>query len=82
MYYVFDALEIIMGPYDSYAEAKQDLDLQVTECYLEDDYPNPYVDYIEEGNQKARDWYWKNSTEDCPPAARERIIKRKKENGF
>ena len=37
MYYVFDALEIIMGPYDSYIEAKQDLDLQVTECYLEDD---------------------------------------------
>lgn len=80
MYYVFDALEIIMGPYDSYKEAQSDLDLQVTECYLEDDYPNPYVDYIDEGDQKAKNWYWNDSCEESPPITRERIIKRKQDN--
>lgn len=80
MYYVFDALEIIMGPYDSYKDAESDMDLMVTECYLEDDYPNPYVDYIEEGDQNARDRYWYGSCEDNPPTTRERIIKRKQEN--
>lgn len=48
MYYVFDALELIMGPYDSYEEALRDMNFMCEECYLEDDYPNPYVDYIDE----------------------------------
>lgn len=81
MYYVFDALEIIMGPYDTHKEAETDLTLMIEECHLLDDYPNPYVDYIEEGDLEAKDWYWKKSTEECPPVTRERIMKRSKENG-
>lgn len=78
MYYVFDALEIILGPYDTHKEAETDLILMIEECYLLDDYPNPYVDYIEEGDLEARDWYWNDSSEESPPTYRERIIKRKK----
>lgn len=72
MFYVFDALEIIMGPYESYEIAKRDMDFMCDECYLEDDFPNPYVDFIEE-----------NVDEDEALAypKRERIIKRKQDNG-
>lgn len=48
MWYVFDALEIIMGPYDTREQAEADLDLHIIELYLLEQYPNPYVDYIEE----------------------------------
>ena len=68
MYYVFDALEIIMGPYDSYKEAERDLDIQVTECYLEDDFPNPYIDFIEDEDEALAS------------PQRERIIKRNQDN--
>lgn len=78
MYYVFDALEIILGPYDTHKEAEWELTMMVEECYLLDDFPNPYVDYIEEGDVKTKDWYWNTSSEECPPITRERIIKRKK----
>lgn len=46
-WFVFESEEIIMGPYNSKEEAERDLDIQVTECYLEDEYPNPYVDFVE-----------------------------------
>lgn len=68
MYYVFDACEMIMGPYDTFEEAQYQLDLFITECYLLDDYPNPYVDYMQDYD------------EDLNFAKRERIIKRKKTN--
>lgn len=68
MFYVFDALEIIMGPYESYEIAKKDMDLMCDECYLEDDYPNPYVDEIVDEDETLA--YPK----------RERILKRKQEN--
>jgi len=46
-WFVFDAEEIIMGPYNTRKEAERDLDIQVSECYLEDDYPSPYIDFLE-----------------------------------
>lgn len=67
MYYVFDALEIIMGPYDTHKEAEWWLTAMVDGCNLLDDYPNPHIDYLE-------------CDEECPPITRERIIKRKKVN--
>lgn len=47
MWYVFDALEIIMGPYLTKEQAEVDMRLHINELYLLDDYPNPYVDYLE-----------------------------------
>lgn len=48
MWYVFDALEIIMGPYATKQQAEGDMSLHIKELYLLDYYPNPYVDFIEE----------------------------------
>lgn len=48
MFYIFDALEMVMGPYSTYKEAERDMDLHIEELNLLDYYPNPYVDYIEE----------------------------------
>lgn len=47
-WYVFDALEIIMGPYETEQEAIRYLDIFVTECYLLDQFPNPVIDYLQE----------------------------------
>jgi hypothetical protein len=65
MYYVFDALEIIMGPYDSYEEAKRDMEFFCDECYLEDQFPHPYVDFIVDED------------EELAYPKRQKIIKRK-----
>lgn len=48
MWYVFDALEIIMGPYQTKEQANADMKLHTDELYLLDHYENPYTDYIEE----------------------------------
>lgn len=48
MWYVFDALEIIMGPYETKEQAESDMKLHTDELYLLDNYENPYTDYIEE----------------------------------
>ena len=45
---MFDALEIIMGPYETKKQAENDMNLHVDELYLLDHYPNPCVDFIEE----------------------------------
>lgn len=68
MYYVFDAVEMIMGPFESFQEAQYQLDLFITECYLLDDYPNPYVDFMEDYDENLNF------------AKRERIIKRRVHN--
>lgn len=47
MWYVFDALEIIMGPYLTKEQAVADMNLHINELYLLDHYENPYVDYLE-----------------------------------
>lgn len=65
MFYVFDACEMIMGPYDTFEQAEYELDLFVTECYLLDQFPSPYVDYMEDYD------------EELDFAKRERIIKRR-----
>ena len=46
-YYIFDNIEIIMGPYDTLKEAQDDLDLHQQELYLDLYYPEPYIDIIE-----------------------------------
>lgn len=48
MWYVFDALEIVMGPYTTKEQAEADMKLHIEELYLLDYHPNPYVDFIEE----------------------------------
>lgn len=47
-WYVFDALEMIMGPYETEQEAIRWLDILITECYLLDQFPNPVIDYLQE----------------------------------
>jgi len=42
-----DAMEIIMGPYDTQHDVERELDIFVTECYLLDQFPNPVVEYLE-----------------------------------
>lgn len=46
-WFVFESEEVIMGPYLTRKEAERDLDIQMTECYLEEDYPSPYIDFVE-----------------------------------
>jgi hypothetical protein len=48
-YYIFDNLEIIMGPYETAQQAYDDLKLHIDELYLLDHYPEPYVDVIGDG---------------------------------
>lgn len=68
-YYIFDTLEIIMGPYETVNEARVDMDLHIDELYLLDYYPEPYIDYIDEGEFGEYTAY--------DDVKRERIIKRK-----
>lgn len=42
-----------MGPYNTRKKAERDLDIQMTECYLGDDYPQPYIDFVEHED----DWF-------------------------
>ncbi len=44
MYYVFDNLELVFGPFETYQEAKATLRLHQEELYTEDYYPNMYID--------------------------------------
>lgn len=64
-YYIFESCQIILGPYDSYQEAKIDMNLHIDELYLLDYYPKPYVDFIPDEDETQA------------YAKRERIIKRK-----
>lgn len=47
MWYVTDAMEMIMGPYETEEEAIRYLDIFVTECYLLDQFPNPVIEYLQ-----------------------------------
>lgn len=60
MWYVFDALEIIMGPYECEANAQSDFDLNVEEFYFLDDYPNAYIDFMEEDYFNIEDWEYEH----------------------
>lgn len=42
-----------MGPYNTRKEAERDLDIQMTECYLGEDCPQPYIDFVEHED----DWF-------------------------
>lgn len=68
LWYVFDGCELLWGPFDTEKDAQIDLDMMVEECYLLDDFPNPYVDFI-----------WEDEYIEQPH--KERIVKRKKQNG-
>ncbi|MNQ26056.1 hypothetical protein D3C85_392820 [compost metagenome] len=46
-WYVFDNLEIVMGPYETKQWAEDCLQEQIDELYFLEYYPNPYVDFIE-----------------------------------
>lgn len=46
MYYIFDNIEIIMGPYETLKQAQDDLDMHQQELYLDLYYPEPYIDYL------------------------------------
>lgn len=68
MYYIFDNIEIIMGPYETLKQAQDDLDMHHQELYLDLYYPEPYIDYL------------MDEFEDQIPdndVKRERIIKRR-----
>ena len=46
-WFVFESEEIIMGPYNTRYQAECDLEMHLNELYLEDDYPSPYIDFLE-----------------------------------
>ena len=46
-WWVFDNLEMVMGPYLTKEEAEADMKMHIDELYLLEYYPNPYVDYLE-----------------------------------
>ncbi len=46
LWFIFDGVEEICGPYYSEKMANQELDMYVEELYFLDYYPNPYVDFI------------------------------------
>jgi hypothetical protein len=71
-YYIFDNLEIIMGPYETVNQARADMDLHIDELYLLDYYPEPYIDTIGMFDDEEFEEY---SPEDI--SKRGRIIKRK-----
>lgn len=48
MWWVFDALEIVSGPYAFKEQAEADMKLHIDELYLLEHYLNPYVDYLGE----------------------------------
>lgn len=68
-YYIFDNIEIIMGPYDTWKEASDDLDLHQSELYMDLYYPQPYIDVIDD--EEFEEYNPENT------AKRERIIKRR-----
>ena len=47
MWWVFDNVEIVMGPYETKERAERDMEEHTDELYLLDYYPHPYVDYLE-----------------------------------
>lgn len=80
-WYVFDALEIIMGPYETEKEAIRYLDIFVTECYLLDQFPNPRVEYIEEDYFNIEDFEYElyKWAEDSMLPTREKKVKVRRE---
>lgn len=46
LWFIFDGVEEICGPYQSEKIANQELDMYIEELYFLDYYPNPYVDFI------------------------------------
>lgn len=61
-WYVFDALEIVMGPYESRELAEIDMQEQIKECYFLEYYPNPYVDSLVEFSS-IEDWEYSKARE-------------------
>lgn len=68
-YYIFDNIEIIMGPYETWKQASDDLDMHQSELYMDLYYPAPYIDFIDD------DEFEEYNPEDI--VKRERIIKRR-----
>jgi hypothetical protein len=81
MWYVMDAMEIIMGPYETEANAQSDFDLNVEELYFLDDYPNAYIDYIEEDYFNIEDFEYElyKWAEDSILPTREKKVKLRRE---
>lgn len=80
-WYVFDALEIIIGPYETEEEAIRELDIFVTECYLLDQFPNPHIEFMEEDYFNIEDWEYEHYkwAEDSMLPTREKKIKLRRE---
>ena len=55
MFYILDTLEVIMGPYTTFEEAHKDLMPHIEKFYLEDTYPCPYEDLIDEDDEDSYD---------------------------
>lgn len=72
-FYIFDNLEIIMGPYDTAQQAYDDLDLHQSELYLDLYYPNPYIDTIDGDEFEGYGTAYGPETD----VKRERLIKRR-----
>lgn len=81
MWYVIDAMEIIMGPYETKYDADKELDIFVTECYLLDHFPNPVIDYIEEDYFNIEDFEYDlyKWAEDSMLPTREKKVKVRRE---
>lgn len=48
LWFIFDGVEEVCGPYDSKKIAQQELDMYIEELYFLDYFPNPYVDFVEQ----------------------------------
>lgn len=48
LWFIFDGVEEVCGPYDSEKIAQQELDMYIEELYFLDYFPNPYIDFIEQ----------------------------------
>ena len=48
LWFIFDGVEEVCGPYDSAKIAQEELDMYIEELYFLDYFPNPYVDFIEQ----------------------------------
>lgn len=80
-WYVFDALEMIMGPYETEEEAIRELDIFVTECYLLDQFPNPHIKFMEEDYFNIEDWeyeYYKWAEDSMLPVREKKVKEDKK----
>lgn len=55
-WYIFDAGEILAGPFISEKQAHDNLNFYASELYLLDDYPNACVEALDEDYFNIEDW--------------------------